>query len=161
VTTRSFSALVFAVLVCSCGSKQPQTEQKSSAAEVPDSTARLSSYSEDIQSPTKSLSLRPAESTLVPVTLRNTGPVLWSPAGLNPVTISYKWFDQGKMLPIEGERTALPGPVKPGDSVTVQAKVVAPGTTGDLVLKITLVQEGVAWFMTAGGKPLELPASVH
>jgi len=128
------------------------------AAEV---NAPLPSYSEDIRSSAKLLTLRPAERTLVSVTLRNPGPALWSMTGRAPITISYKWFDQGKMLPIEGERTRLPSQLKPGDSVNVNVNVVAPGTTGDLVLKISLVQEGVAWFMTTGGKPLELPVTIH
>ena len=51
--------------------------------------------------------------------------------------------------------------LKPGESVDVNVNVVAPGTTGDLVLKISLVQEGVVWFMNAGAKPLELPVTIQ
>jgi hypothetical protein len=123
--------------------------------------APLPSYSEDIRSSVKLLTLRRAERTLVPLTLRNTGPAHWSTAGRDPITISYKWFDRGRMLPIEGERTLLPGMLKPGESVDVNVNVVAPGTTGDLVLKISLVQEGVVWFMNAGAKPLELPVTIQ
>jgi hypothetical protein len=123
--------------------------------------APLPSFSEDIQSPVKLLDLRPEQRTLVPITLRNSGPALWSTTGRYPITISYKWFDQGKMLPIEGERTLLTGRLKPGDSADVKVNVVAPKMTGDFVLKMSLVQEGVAWFMTAGAKPLELPAIVR
>jgi hypothetical protein len=121
----------------------------------------LPSFSEDIQSSVKSLSLHPAETTIVPIILRNTGPVLWSTIGKLPINISYKWFNHGTMLPIEGERTRLPGALKPGDSVQIQVKVVTPEITGDLVLKISLVQEGVAWFMSAGAKPLELLVTVR
>ena len=121
----------------------------------------LPSFSEDIQSSVKSLSLRHAETTMVPVTLRNTGPVTWPTLGKLPVNMSYRWFDHGTMLPIEGERTRLPIPLTPGDSVHMQMTVLAPERTGDLVLRISLVQEGVAWFMLAGASPLELPVSVH
>ena len=113
----------------------------------------LPSFSEDIQSSVKSLGMHHAETTLVPITLRNTGPALWSTIGKLPVNISYKWFNHGTMLPIEGERTRLPGALKPSDSVPIRVKVVTPETTGDLVLKISLVQEGVAWFMFAGARP--------
>jgi hypothetical protein len=123
--------------------------------------APLSSFSEDIQSSVKSLELRPAERTSVPITLRNPGPALWSTRGQDPITIGYKWFDRGKVLPIEGERTRLPGLIKPGDTVDMKVNVVAPGTTGSLVLKISLVQEGVTWFMTSGARPLEVPAAIH
>jgi hypothetical protein len=65
------------------------------------------------------------------------------------------------MLPIEGARTALPWPLNPGDSVNVNAKIVAPATLGSFILRVSLVQEGVQWFMTAGATPLELKAIVH
>jgi hypothetical protein len=121
----------------------------------------LPSFSEDIQSSVKSLSLRPTQTTLVPITLRNPGPVTWAAIGKLPIDISYKWFDHGVMLPIEGERTRLPRPLKPGESVQVQVKVVAPEKTGDIALRVSLVQEGVAWFMSAGARPLELPVTVR
>ena len=123
---------------------------------------RFLRFPKDIQSPVKvALTLRPGEITLVPITLRNTDTSVLSSAGRNPVRISYKWFDHDTALPIEGERTALPAPLKPGDSVDVKVNVVAPETPGEMILKITLVQEGVAWFMMAGGTPLVLPVTVH
>jgi hypothetical protein len=61
------------------------------------------------------------------------------------------------MLPIEGERTPLPAMLQPGESLGVEMRVVAPEQGRDLVLKITLVQEGVAWFMSKGGKSLDIP----
>jgi hypothetical protein len=154
-------ALAFAVALCSCGARSPQTEQTSPATETAEVNSPFTSFTQDIQTSVKSLKLRPAEQTFVSVTLRNTSSVLWASAGKDPVDFSYKWFDRGKMLPIEGERTALPKPLRPGESLTVPVKVVAPETTGELLLKITLVQEGVEWFMTAGAKPLELQVDVH
>jgi hypothetical protein len=59
---------------------------------------------------------------------RLVGPALWSTIGRYPITISYKWSDQGK--PIEGERTVLPGRLKPGDSADMKLGVIAPGKTG-------------------------------
>ena len=158
---RSISGLVFAVLLSSCGSRQPQTEQTLPVTQSTEMNAPLSSFSEDIQSPVKSLALRPGEITLVPITLRNTDTSVLSSAGRNPVRISYKWFDHGKILPIEGERTALPGPLNPGASLDIKVIVAAPETPGDMVLKITLVQEGVAWFVMAGATSLVLPVTVH
>jgi hypothetical protein len=160
-TSIVFLTVIPAVLLCSCGSKEPEKEQAASATGTAEVNAALSSYSEDIQSTVKSLDLRAAETTQVPITLKNTGPAVWATAGTAPITISYKWFDNEKMLPIEGERTSLPAPLPPGQSTNVQVKVVAPQSSGRFVLKICLVQEGVTWFMTAGAKPLELPATVH
>ncbi|MGH9666522.1 MAG: hypothetical protein ACRD9L_19010 [Bryobacteraceae bacterium] len=102
-----------------------------------------------------------SEQALVPVTVRNTSQVPLSSTGRYPVTLSYKWFDNGAMLPMEGERTVLPAAIKPNDAVPLRMKVVAPGAGRTLTLKISLVQEGVQWFMFAGAKPLELPVTLQ
>jgi hypothetical protein len=149
------------VLLWSCGSKQPEREQATSATATGEINAALPSYSEDIQSPIKSLDLRTGETTQVPVTVKNTGSAMWASAGKAPIRLSYRWFDNQKMLPIEGERTLLPAPLPPGGSVNLQAKVVAPPAAGHFTLKLCLVQEGVTWFIDAGAQALELPANVH
>ena len=64
------------------------------------------------------------------------------------------------MLPIEGKRTTLPGTVAPGEAVSLAATVVAPDEPGSYVLRVSLVQEGVAWFMSKGAPPLDIPAVV-
>jgi hypothetical protein len=156
-----FLTIIPVVLLWSCGSKQPEKEQAASATGTAEVNAALSSYSEDIQSPVKSLDLRTGETTQVPVTLKNTGSVLWASAGKAPIMLSYRWFDNQKMLPIEGERTLLPAPLPPGQSVNLQAKVVAAPSAGHFTLKICLVQEGVKWFIDGGAQALELPVNVH
>ena len=55
----------------------------------------LPSFSEDIQSSVKSLTLNHAETTIVPITLRNTGSALLSTIGKRPIDVSYKWFNHG------------------------------------------------------------------
>ena len=117
----------------------------------------LSSFSQEITSSLTLVKAKPSETTMVPVTIRNTTAAPWSSRGRYPITVSYKWFDGGKILPVEGERTFLPTPIRPNESANVNIKVVAPASGKDLVLKITLVQEGVQWFMMAGATPLELP----
>lgn len=157
------SVLVFVILLSSCGPGQRSAEQASPAAAASgaDVDTPFTTFSQDIQSSEKSLELHPEQTTSVPIVLHNTGTSLWSSSGRYPITISYKWFEHGVMLPIEGERTTLPGPVKPGASVNMQVKIVAPREGRNLVLKITLVQEGVQWFMLAGAKPLELPVTLR
>jgi hypothetical protein len=76
------------------------------------------------------------------------------------VTLSYQWLRDGKMLPIEGERTLLPGALVPGATVSVSALVVAPAEPGRYALRMSLVQEGVAWFTSKGASPLDIPAVV-
>ena len=64
------------------------------------------------------------------------------------------------MLPIEGERTILPSPVAPNQAVNADVRVVAPGEKGEYKVRISLVQEAVAWFMLKGNSFLELQAVV-
>lgn len=64
----------------------------------------------------------------------------------HPVFLSYKWFDsQGRQQP-EGQRTALPGSLPPRHSASGIVSVRVPETVGRSRLRVTLVQEGVAWF---------------
>jgi len=120
----------------------------------------LFSFKQEISSTVHELSLRRNESTRIPVAVRNVGEQTWSSVGRAPVNVSYKWFRDGVVLPIEGERTVLPRPLAPGDSEPVDLTVVAPPEGGRLLLRITLVQESVAWFMARGGKPLEIWVTV-
>jgi hypothetical protein len=122
----------------------------------PQTDYALTSFNEQISSTVHELSMRRNASTRVPVVIRNGGDQPWSSRGKAPVVVSYKWFSNGVMLPIEGKRTGLPRPIAPGESVPVDVTVVAPPQSGRLLLKITLVQEGVAWFMSRGGQPLEI-----
>jgi hypothetical protein len=55
------------------------------------------------------------------------------------------------MLSQEGVRNALPSTVSPGQEFTANLVVQAPDMQGNLELRITLVQEGIAWFMLQSG----------
>jgi hypothetical protein len=118
-------------------------------------------FADEITSRVARLSLQPMQVANLPVTIRNVSGEVWSSAGTEPVMVSYKWFDNGKMLSIEGERTWLPGIVRPGDTVSLSVRVVAPAAGRNLMLKVTLVQEGVAWFMSKGAKTLDIPVVLH
>src|SRR3954464_10326930 len=150
-----------AAFVCSCGGRAPNEGPSQSTTPVDPSgvNAPLRAFSQQITSETKSLKLKPAAVTEVPVVIRNTGQELLSSIGKFPVTVSYKWFEAGKMLPIEGERTGLPKPLMPNEVLNVNVRVVAPVSGKSLLLKITLVQEGVQWFISGGATPLEIPVT--
>lgn len=121
----------------------------------------LSSYNQIIESDTKNLSVSTSQRFDIPVHIKNPGTDTWSSTGAAPVTISYKWFLNGEMLPIEGERTLLPEPIAPTGAADVTVHVVAPTETGKYELRVTLVHEGVTWFMTKSSNYLSLPISVH
>lgn len=149
-------------LFCSCGGGAKNEEPARSTNPVDPSgvNAPLRAFSQEITSAIKSLKLQASGTTELPVTIRNSGQELLASTGKFPITISYKWFADGEMLPLEGERTLLPQPLKPGETVDVKVRVVAPAAGKTLTLRISLVQEGVDWFMSNGATPLELPVTL-
>jgi len=162
-------ALCVSLVVLSCavslGCKSSTTEQQASSPQVPadpnGTNEAFTTFSQQITSSLHTLTVSPEQTVMIPVTVKNTGNHRISSTGKFPVTFSYKWFDGAKMLPIEGERTGLPRPLNPGDEASFTATVVAPPSGQDLTLKLTLVQEGVAWFMTSGATPLEIRAKMR
>jgi len=120
----------------------------------------FTTFSERITSSMRLLSVHPGDTTSVPLTILNTSGNRWVSEGKYPVTLSYKWFDSGHMLGIEGVRTVLPQPVNPGQTVSLDARIVVPQDGKDLELKISLVQEGVAWFFTRGAASLDIPVKL-
>src|SRR5712691_10500706 len=91
------------------------------------------------------------QTTTVPVTIRNIGNGTFPTTSAYPVSLAYHWTSaSGANVIWDGARTALGGDLLAGQSVTVNAAVTAPTTGGSYVLKLDLVQEGVAWFSTKG-----------
>jgi acetolactate synthase-1/2/3 large subunit len=79
----------------------------------------------------------------------NAGTALLVTAPPHPVHLSYKWFEAetGRWLrEPEGLRMRLPHTLVPGRPATCRLKLWAPPTPGNYRLRITLVQEDVAWF---------------
>ena len=63
---------------------------------------------------------------------------------------SYHWLDDfGKILLFEGMRTPFGRPVRPGETATRRVRA-APAPEKAAVLRVTIVQEGVAWFDNDG-----------
>ena len=90
---------------------------------------------------------------LVDITVRNVGTEAWSPTAGD--RFSYRWWQDGKQLELEGERTPLPTAVPPGGTIDLQVRVVAPQAQGTYELRIQPVREGVTWY----GPPREAPWS--
>ena len=103
----------------------------------------------------------PGEVFAISVTVANEGRQAWWCTGERNVSVSYHWNDEQRdVVVFEGERSALPKDVQPGDRVVVWAKIRAPGRAGRFVLRLTLVQEFVGWFDELGSPPLEVPVVV-
>lgn len=147
-------------LTTGCTGAPPNGPTPPSIAELGGMTAPLTSFHQQITSSLSSVTVTPGAAFTVPVTVKNTGGQRLSSVGKYPVTLSYKWFEAGRMLPIEGERTPLPVPISPGQRISFDARIVAPPAGQHLTVKLTLVQEGVAWFMMRNAPALELNAKL-
>jgi SAM-dependent methyltransferase len=79
-----------------------------------------------------------------------------------PVRVSYHWLDpRGAMLVEDGERSALPRPLHPGESCDVELRVRTPPRPGRYVLAVDMVHEGTTWFSHAGVPCLRVPFRVR
>jgi hypothetical protein len=73
-------------------------------------------------------------------------------AGALRVAASYRWLKpDGSLLVESGERSLLPRDVLPGETLEMIVWVPVPADLGPHVLRLTFVQEGVAWFDQATG----------
>src|SRR5437868_1489758 len=136
----------FAVCLCCLGSACRQTdapvEEKKVGLQEP-----LTSFRQVLTSSRTGLNLQPGQDTKIPVRIQNPGTESWVSAGQYPVTVSYKWYKDGEMMRIEGERTTLPSPIGPNQAVDADVRVIAPTDPGKYAIRFTLVQEGVAWYL--------------
>ena len=86
----------------------------------------LSTFDQRIQSSVHDLAVAANEKFDLPVRIENPGIETWTSVGSAPVNVSYKWFKDKKILPIEGDRTPLPKPIDPKASADMILHIVAP-----------------------------------
>lgn len=91
--------------------------------------------------------------TSIPVTLTNTGRLVWDSTAEPPFYFSYHWMasDADRIVAFEGIRTPFEAPVAPGAKASVVARVRAPRPPGAYRLVWDVVQEGRLWFATEPG----------
>ena len=95
------------------------------------------------------------------VALENAGSATWRSRGRTGVRLAYHWLDPlGNALVWDGLRSALPYPVAPGESIELEARIVAPRPPGRYVLSFDLVEEYRFWFAEVGSTTLDLPVDV-
>lgn len=152
----SLAGFCCAVLLTGCANRAPEQPTSAGAADQSAMDTPLSVFKERITSSSSEIAASHGATLSVPVTVENTGASRLIGSGKYPITLSYRWFDAGKMLPIEGERTVLPHLLNPGEKESFDAKVVVPRNGSELTVKFSLVQEGVAWFFSQDAAPLEI-----
>jgi len=94
--------------------------------------------------------IKAGQFTTVSIGMQNLGKKTWTNGWPNPFRLGYHWYDAGGRLigqPREDDRrTGLPREVAPGESIAIDAALVAPRTPGRYTLSWDLVHEGVTWF---------------
>jgi phosphoglycerol transferase MdoB-like AlkP superfamily enzyme len=78
----------------------------------------------------------------VRVVVGNLGPEIWG----EDVLLGSRWRPPGGGELIDGPRTELPGPIVPGQSVELEARLAPPDRPGRWELVWGLVREGERWF---------------
>jgi hypothetical protein len=124
----------------------------------------LKEFSHELRSTAASTTVRVNQTIRIPVWVKNTSRVAWPAYGvgeINPVHLAYHWLDQdGRVYQQYGERTGLPRVLGPEEEISVRMVVYTPGKPGRYTLRLTLVQENVAWFEDRGVQPLDIPVLV-
>lgn len=77
---------------------------------------------------------------------RNKGGTQLASTPPNPVHVSYRWYRESRDVGTYGLRTTLQRALKPGCSAELELKVLTPWEPGRYELRISPVQELVAWF---------------
>lgn len=108
-------------------------------------------YEARIEPRSTSLELEPRELAKTGVRVSNVGELTWGSKGKKPFHLSYRWFRLSRdsvvqPLALEGERTRLDDPLKPGETLDVNATVRAPEEPGSYVLIWDMVHEHTTWF---------------
>jgi SAM-dependent methyltransferase len=94
---------------------------------------------------------RALETFQVTLHVTNTGWRNWSSTEAQPVLVSYHWLDaDGRTLVADGVRTPLGSDVPSGAAAVIVVRVEAPPASGQCVLAIDLVHEGMTWFSEQG-----------
>jgi len=109
------------------------------------------------------VALETTHPTRVPLTITNMGRATWDSYGAEPVLLSYHWieFDSDAIVAWEGTRTAFAQPVKPGETVRIDAALGGPGRAGHFRLMWDLEQVHRLWFSTEpGAVPLFVDGTV-
>ncbi|MBN1658986.1 MAG: discoidin domain-containing protein [Anaerolineae bacterium] len=92
------------------------------------------------------------------VTVRNAGTRPWPSTGADAVAVGYRWLGVGGAVIVGHAHTPLPGPVAPGESITVPAMTVrAPAAPGFYTLELDMVSASAGWFAALDSPTYRVP----
>lgn len=99
----------------------------------------------------RQLALDPGARVPVRVKVTNVGRRPWGKE--EAIHLSYHLYEDAARPLVDGPRTSLPRDVRPGESVTLEATLLAPARAGEYLLMWDLVHEHTTWFSGQGVKP--------
>lgn len=136
-------------------SRVSQAQQAAPAAGGDVHPAILTPYSVNWVSNTTPSNVSPGVTTSTTISFTNTGTLIWSAGGPNPVRVGYHWRDlHGNVVVWDGVRTPLLIDTPPGGTAVLIPTLQAPTTPGGYLFQWDLVQEGITWFQAQGATPL-------
>lgn len=152
-----YFTIFLAALIAACD----KSSVSNSELETKSLITPLYEFSQNIKITTPLKEMKRGEIVKAGVTIRNTSSEEWPSKGGSPVHFSYHWLDKaGNIVVFDGERTALPMDIEAGESVNIRALIKAPERPGNYILRMTMVQEFVAWFDHRGAKVLNVPVVI-
>jgi hypothetical protein len=110
-----------------------------------------------------SVTFAPDSFNEVPVTLTNDGRLTWQSSATPPFALSYHWLSSANedVVVFDGLRTPFADPIAPGETVSMRARVRAPGFPGTYTLIWDIVQEQRTWLSLEGVCPGRTIASIE
>jgi hypothetical protein len=95
----------------------------------------------------------PDQILTIPVAVTNLGRVTWDSRVDPPFSFSSHWYDTAgaRVVAFYGIRNIFPAPVKPGETVSLDARVRAPREPGRYQLVWDIEYKGRLWFSTEQG----------
>ena len=106
-------------------------------------------------------SMRPGERRTISVEVANAGAVPWSGESDCGIAVGNHWLSaDGEMLVWADGRTSLGASLAPGDTVQLDLNLQAPSATGDYLLELDLVEEGITWFKERRSRATIVPVTV-
>lgn len=142
------------VIAAAAGCKS-RNESAGTGPLISDRPLSVSAYRADIKIVKKPAVLKANAAAAFDVSLKNAGDEVWPAKALAngdfAIRLAYHWLDgRYRIVVFDGQRTALPRDMHPGDEVRMEAAVTAPDQPGKYILEFDMVQENHTWFNPMG-----------
>ncbi|MBP7461713.1 MAG: hypothetical protein KBA26_10530 [Candidatus Delongbacteria bacterium] len=148
-----FNLLIIMCLVfLFCGKSQKDSNSPQQATIKP-----LSDFKMQINLKTQIEQLKANDTTLLTVSITNTGTETWNPAdGIHP----YYYILKNDDKPAKSGSVYFTNIIQPGQSIDMEIKILPAIEPGDYRLQISMVQENIGFFDKNGAQPILIPIKI-